>query len=84
MCGARGGRTGGPTPPPEKSQNIGFSSNTGPDPLKSRSYHASIQSSLPSSTKKTKQKNTNILDPRMNHALFAKFNVANMSFNAIK
>ena len=28
------GRTGGPDPPPEKSQNIGFLSNTGPDPLK--------------------------------------------------
>ena len=30
-------------PPPEKSQNIGFSSNTGPDPLKDSSYQASIQ-----------------------------------------
>ena len=33
-----GGRGSGPPPPPEKSQNIGFSSNTGPDPLKNRSY----------------------------------------------
>ena len=32
ICGSRGG-TGGPTPP-EKSQNIGFSSNTGRDHLK--------------------------------------------------
>ena len=31
------------TPPPEKSQNIGFSSNTCPDPLKNRSCEASIQ-----------------------------------------
>ena len=31
-----GGGQGGPDPPPhpEKSQNIGFPSNTGPDPLK--------------------------------------------------
>ena len=29
--------------PPEKSQNIGFSSNTCPDPLKNRSCEASIQ-----------------------------------------
>ena len=29
------GKTRGPDPPPsEKSQNIGFPSNTGPDPLK--------------------------------------------------
>ena len=26
--------TGGLDPPPEKSQNLGFRSNTGPDPLK--------------------------------------------------
>ena len=30
-------------PPPEKSQNIGFSSNTCLDPLKNRSCEASIQ-----------------------------------------
>ena len=37
-----GGRGFGP--PPEKSQNKGFLSNTGPDPLKkSQSYQASIQ-----------------------------------------
>ena len=29
--------------PPEKSQNIGFSSNTCPDPLKNRSCEAGIQ-----------------------------------------
>ena len=35
MRGSRGGGEGGPDPPPtEKSQNIGFLSNTGPDPLK--------------------------------------------------
>ena len=35
MCGSSGGGTRGPDPPiPEKSQNIGFSSNTDPDPLK--------------------------------------------------
>ena len=64
MCGSSSG-----PPPPEKSQNIGFSSNTCPDPLKNRSCEASIQcrwraddgplkvglgSSLPSSTLKTK------------------------------
>ena len=38
-----GGGAGGPDPPPEKSQNIGFSSNTGPDPLKNHCYQASIQ-----------------------------------------
>ena len=30
----RWGGTGGPDPPPGKLQNIGFLSNTGPDPLK--------------------------------------------------
>ena len=40
MCGSRGGTEG---LPPEKSQNIGFSSNTGLDPLINRSYQASIQ-----------------------------------------
>ena len=35
MRGSRGGDSGsGPPPPHEKSQNIGFLSNTGPDPLK--------------------------------------------------
>ena len=33
MCGSRGG-TGVQTPPPEKPQNIGFLSKTGPNPLK--------------------------------------------------
>ena len=33
MCGGGGGGAGGPDLP-EKSQNIGFLSNTGPDPLK--------------------------------------------------
>ena len=43
MCGSRG-RTGGPDPPPlENHKNIGFSSNTGPDPLKNRSYQTSIK-----------------------------------------
>ena len=41
MCGSRGG-TGGPDPP-GKLQNIGFLSNICPDPLKNRSYQASIQ-----------------------------------------
>ena len=31
MCGSRGG-TEGPDPPPENHENVGFSSNTGPDP----------------------------------------------------
>ena len=39
MCGSRSGSPH----PPEKSQNIGFSSNTCPDPLKNRSCEASIQ-----------------------------------------
>ena len=35
MRGSRGGRTWGPDPPPLKNHtNIGFLSNTGPDPLK--------------------------------------------------
>ena len=33
MCGSRGGQGSGP---PEKSQNIGFLSNTGPGPLKNQ------------------------------------------------
>ena len=42
MGGSRGGwGTGGPDPP-ENHKNIGFLSNTGPDPLKNR-YQASIQ-----------------------------------------
>ena len=32
-----------PPPPLDKSQKIGFSSNTGPDPLKNRNCQASIQ-----------------------------------------
>ena len=43
MCGSRGGDRGSGHPPPEKSQKIGLSSNTGPDPLKNHSYQASIQ-----------------------------------------
>ena len=39
--GIRGG--GGPDPPLKNHKNIGFSSNTGPDPLKNRSGEASIQ-----------------------------------------
>ena len=43
MCGSRGGQ-GVRTPPPLKNhKNTGFSSNTGPDPLKNRSYQPSIQ-----------------------------------------
>ena len=41
-----GGVTGAPCPPPpppKNHKNIGFSSNTGPDPLKNHSYQASIQ-----------------------------------------
>ena len=33
----------GSGPPLKNHQNIGFLSNTGPDPLKSQSYQASIQ-----------------------------------------
>ena len=48
-CADPEGWTGGPDPPPppppplKNHINIGFSSNTGPDPLKNRSYQASIQ-----------------------------------------
>ena len=35
--------TGGRDPFPENHKNIGFFSNTGPDPLKITSYQASIQ-----------------------------------------
>ena len=41
--GGGGGSGSGPPPPLKNYQNIGFSSNTGPDPLKNRSYQASIQ-----------------------------------------
>ena len=41
MCGSRGGQ--GVRTPLKNHKNIGFSSNTGPDPLKNRSYQASIQ-----------------------------------------
>ena len=34
----RGRGSGPPPPPPEKSQNIGFLSNTGPDPLKNQCW----------------------------------------------
>ena len=44
MCGSRWGEgTGDPDPPPGKLQNIGFLNKTGPDPLKSQRYKASIQ-----------------------------------------
>ena len=44
MSGFRGGDRGSGHPPPLKNhKNIGFSSKTGPDPLKNRSYQASIQ-----------------------------------------
>ena len=44
MCGSRGGNRGsGPPPTLKNHKNIGFSRNTGPDPLKNRSYQASIQ-----------------------------------------
>ena len=45
MRGSRGVgvRESGPPTPPEKSQNIWFLSITGPDPLKSQRYQASIQ-----------------------------------------
>ena len=39
----RGGRGQGSGPPLKNHKNIGFSSNTGPDPLKNRSCEASIQ-----------------------------------------
>ena len=44
MCRSRGG-SGAPDPPPplKNHKNKGFSSNTGLDPLKNRSYKASIQ-----------------------------------------
>ena len=41
MCGSREGDRG--SRPPENHKNIGFSSNTGDDPLKNRRYQASIQ-----------------------------------------
>ena len=42
MCRSRGG-AGGLEHPLKNYKNIGFSNNTGPDPLKNRSYQASIQ-----------------------------------------
>ena len=39
----RGDRVSGPPPPTKNHKNIGFSSNTGPDPLKNHCYRASIQ-----------------------------------------
>ena len=38
-----GDRGSGPSPPLENDKNIGFLSNTGPDPLKNHSYLARIQ-----------------------------------------
>ena len=38
-----GGGDRGSRPPMKNLKNIGFPSNTGPDPLKNRSYQASIQ-----------------------------------------
>ena len=44
MCRSIGVDRGSGPPPPEKSQNIGFLSNTSPDPLKNhQSYQTSIQ-----------------------------------------
>ena len=43
MRGSRGGRQRVWTPPPENHKSVGFSSNTGPDTLKSQSCQASIQ-----------------------------------------
>ena len=43
MCGPRGGGDRGPDPPLKNHKNIGFSSNTGPDPLKNCSYQSSTQ-----------------------------------------
>ena len=39
----RGDRVSGPPPPKKNHKNIGFSSNTGPDPLRNHCYRASIQ-----------------------------------------
>ena len=39
--GGKGAR--GPDPPLKNHKNIGFSSNTGPDPMKNHSYQSSIQ-----------------------------------------
>ena len=38
-----GDKGSGPPPPLKNHKNIGFSRNTGPDPLKNRNYQASIQ-----------------------------------------
>ena len=42
-CADPEGGTGGPDPPPEKSQKYRVYGNTGPNPLKNCSYQASIQ-----------------------------------------
>ena len=43
MCGSRGGGGGGPDPPLKNHRNIGFHSNSGPDPLKK---HKATKSAL--------------------------------------
>ena len=43
ICGSRGGRGRGPYPPLKNHKNIGFLSNTGPDPLKN---HKAIKPAL--------------------------------------
>ena len=44
MCVSRGGKGVRTTPPPLKNhKNIAFSSNTGPDSMKNRSYQDTIQ-----------------------------------------
>ena len=43
MCRSRGGRGMGSGSLLKNHKHIGFSSNTGPDPLKNRSHQASIQ-----------------------------------------
>ena len=45
ICAESEGGTGGPDSPLKNRKNIGFLSNSGPDPLKnqSQSYQASIQ-----------------------------------------
>ena len=57
MRGSRGGGGQGvrtPPPPPAKSKNIGFLSNTGPDPLK---YHKATKSAFNVRPSSARQRN---------------------------
>ena len=54
MCGSRGGGGGRESGPPEKLQNIGFLSKSGPDPLKN---HEAIKPAFNVGASPSRQRN---------------------------